>query len=1009
MNGMSRSVGRMGMIIGGGLAVLTGLAVKLAGDYQKSLNIFQSVTRATVPEMEKVDSLAKALGADLSLPATSAKDAADAMTELAKGGLSVAESMAAARGVLQMSAAAEISNADAAKIAARALGMFNMEGKDAGKVADVLANAANASTGEMSDFALGLQQSGAVAKMYGLTINDTTAALMEMADAGIAGSDAGTSLKQLLMSLIPVTAKQKEAVKDLKINLFDAKGEFIGIKGAIKQYHDALAPLPAKQRMVAMSTIFGSDAIRAANIVLLGGVEAYDAYLSRTTVTGAAADLAAAKMKGFNGALEGFKSAAETAAITVGTQFLPALTSMIGGLSSVVGFLERHKTVMLALMTATGSLAMGMVSFSIGTRVATVALMMFGSTASTATASTVGLGVAMRATGIGAVVGLIGMAVGALGGLAFGMRAGAGATDALTLSMRSYKQALDDARTSETLFAQGKLSLQSAELGVKEAMQRKNEVLKESGKGSLEYQRAVLGVKQANLLVKQSEDQIIDSAKRAATAHATTSRELAGMIPKISTLSERLGFLVSKGITPSENAAKLFATSMRKLSTDAGGSTTAAGRAALEVAKLTDRMKRVPKPEEIKAAGIFQNITKEAQKETKKTTKVLDDLAPQAGASASKVGGSVKSGVIAGVGGLGAALAAKITAEINQALAQAAKDQGAKSPAKKWIDGLGRPLGEGVVMGFLLGVKDLPTDVSTAVRTALEKGQTAVSKAQDKFRTAFDRLAEYAMRAFDSATDKMVARLKVKVKTAFGSFTYGEGDLTPAEKQLAALDEMERQRQLEQEMRDALASGDAARIAAAKLAIERDRLEKQATIEREAAEKALATGQANLEERRRRQRVALETELADLKTYLSEHPKEWKKTQDKVLKLLKGYGVNMHAAGVNLGREFAKGLLEAEADVRAAAKRLADAAASAASAASGGSGGGGGGSNTSPKLRPAGPAGAFLPTSSAPTIIESHSHIYLDARQIAESVTREQIANSRRSGAIFTSAAGVTV
>jgi hypothetical protein len=56
-----------------------------------------------------VSSLAKRLGADITLPATSAKDAADAMLELNKAGLSVKHTMAAAKGVLQLSAAAETS------------------------------------------------------------------------------------------------------------------------------------------------------------------------------------------------------------------------------------------------------------------------------------------------------------------------------------------------------------------------------------------------------------------------------------------------------------------------------------------------------------------------------------------------------------------------------------------------------------------------------------------------------------------------------------------------------------------------------------------------------------------------------------------------------------------------------------------------------------------------------------------------------------------------------------
>lgn len=331
---------KAGAVAAGGFGAAIIGAVKAAGNFEQSLNVFQSVSKASAAQMKAVSDKAKALGSDLSLPATSAKDAADAMLELSKGNLSVSQTMDAAKGVLQLSAAATIDNAQAATIVVRALKAFGLAGTDASRVADVLANAANASTGEITDFALGLQQSSAVAKMTGLTLNETTAALMQLADAGIIGSDAGTSLKTMLMSLNPETDKAKNLFRRLGIDVYDARGQFVGYRDTVGQVFDGLKQLNQEQRTAAMRTLFGSDAIRSANVNLMAGTKAFDSYLRKTEQSGTAAAVANAKMKGFNGAVQGLKSVVETLAIEIGSKALPALTELVNRFSKWIGNAE---------------------------------------------------------------------------------------------------------------------------------------------------------------------------------------------------------------------------------------------------------------------------------------------------------------------------------------------------------------------------------------------------------------------------------------------------------------------------------------------------------------------------------------------------------------------------------------------------------------------------------------------------------------------------------------------
>jgi TP901 family phage tail tape measure protein len=229
--------------------------------------------------------------------------------------LDINEVMAAAKGVLQMSAAGQLGNAEAAEITANALNVFNLEGSEAVRVADLLAAAANSSSGEVRDMADALQMSASVFATAGMEIEELVAGISLMSNAGIQGSDAGTSLKQMLLSLQAPSKNAKALMNELGINIYDASGKMLDMRSIIDIFSTQMSGLTQEQRNFALATIFGSDAVRAANIVLMGGVEAYDTMLGKVTEVGAASKLASALMEGLTGSMENLKSAFETAAI----------------------------------------------------------------------------------------------------------------------------------------------------------------------------------------------------------------------------------------------------------------------------------------------------------------------------------------------------------------------------------------------------------------------------------------------------------------------------------------------------------------------------------------------------------------------------------------------------------------------------------------------------------------------------------------------------------------------
>ena len=279
---------------GAGVAGAFQEALRLGNEFTNQINTVRAVSGATEAQLAAVSQRARELGNDTSLANTSASDAALAMSELAKGGFEVDQAMAAAKGTLQLAAAAQIDAGTAATIQAQALNSFGLEADYAAKAADVLANAANASTAEMTDIAAGLQQSGAVAHQFGLSIEDTAAALGMFANAGITGSDAGTLLKSALLAVTDQSKPAQAAIEELGLTVYDANGKFVGMSSLMDQLGQASGRMSDEQYQAATATLFGSDAMRLAGIAATDGSAGFDQMRAAVERSGAAADVAAA-------------------------------------------------------------------------------------------------------------------------------------------------------------------------------------------------------------------------------------------------------------------------------------------------------------------------------------------------------------------------------------------------------------------------------------------------------------------------------------------------------------------------------------------------------------------------------------------------------------------------------------------------------------------------------------------------------------------------------------------
>lgn len=321
------------MHIAGPLAI--GAVIKsssqLEQQFSKTMSLMQASTGATGEQMKQLDALAMKMGADTQF---SANDAAGAMLELGKAGISTSDIMGGAlQGTLLLAAAGGTDLGTAATIASNAMNTFNMRGSDMAKIASALAGGANASSASVESLGQGLQQVGPGAKNAGLSLQQTVGVLSAFDAAGIKGSDAGTSLKTMLVSLIPQTDKAKRAMADLGLEFVNADGSFKSITNIAQQLHDKLGPLSEAQRTQALSTIFGSDAARAASVLMDQGAKGLAKYIRATKDQSAAQKMADAAMKGTSGAMEKLRGSVETAELALGKALAPTIEDLANWLS----------------------------------------------------------------------------------------------------------------------------------------------------------------------------------------------------------------------------------------------------------------------------------------------------------------------------------------------------------------------------------------------------------------------------------------------------------------------------------------------------------------------------------------------------------------------------------------------------------------------------------------------------------------------------------------------------
>lgn len=293
-----------------------------------SLNLSQA-------QMDALRDTAREMGATTKF---SASEAADAMGYMALAGWDDAQVIAGIPGVLNLAAAANMDLAKASDIVTDTMTPFGMAAERAGEAADVFAYAQANSNTTVEGLGEAMKYAAPTADAFGMTLQDTAAAMGVLANAGIKGSQGGTTLNAMLRDMKNNAKNGAIAIGKTKVALTNADGSYRSYAAIIRDIDKATSSMTASQRDAALGAIFGDESLKGILATLKQGPDALDAMTEGIYACGGAAeDMAATMGDNLKGDLAILESGAQDMAIALSDWLMPAARGVVQGVTDLIG------------------------------------------------------------------------------------------------------------------------------------------------------------------------------------------------------------------------------------------------------------------------------------------------------------------------------------------------------------------------------------------------------------------------------------------------------------------------------------------------------------------------------------------------------------------------------------------------------------------------------------------------------------------------------------------------
>ena len=353
MGKMGQSIQPLGAILAGvgaaGVLAMKSFTSQAVG-FNKQAAMMEVAARSSGTAFDDLHDAAVLVGGDTRLVGVSATGAADAITGLYKAGLTTADVFGDLNGYMEdgaelggtlraaidLAAASELDMAAGADAISVAMATFGLEAEDATDIADGFVQTADASVASVSDLVAAMVNVGPTAAAFGWKMEDVNVALALLSQRGIAGAEAGTALKSMMTNLMSPTDKTQEALEELNITLYDEAGVMRSLPDIAGQLSVALSGVSEEQRNQYVQTLAGTYGMKAMNTLLAEGTGGWEEMEGAIASASTAQEIAAVQAETVAGKMEALEGAWETAGITLGEFYLPALTEAIEGMTGVV-------------------------------------------------------------------------------------------------------------------------------------------------------------------------------------------------------------------------------------------------------------------------------------------------------------------------------------------------------------------------------------------------------------------------------------------------------------------------------------------------------------------------------------------------------------------------------------------------------------------------------------------------------------------------------------------------
>ena len=320
------------------LMTAAGAAIQTGMQFDASMsNVYglMSSLNLSQDQMDALRDTAREMGATTKF---SASEAADAMGYMALAGWDDAQVIAGIPGVLNLAAAANMDLAKASDIVTDTMTPFGMAAKRAGEAADVFAYAQANSNTTVEALGEAMKYAAPTADAFGMSLQDTAAAMGVLANAGIKGSQGGTTLNAMLRDMKNNAKNGAIAIGKTKVALTNADGSYRSYAAIIRDIDKATSSMTASQRDAALGAIFGDESLKGILATLKQGPDALDAMTEGMYACGGAAeDMAATMGDNLKGDLAILESGAQDMAIALSDWLMPAARGVVQGITDMIG------------------------------------------------------------------------------------------------------------------------------------------------------------------------------------------------------------------------------------------------------------------------------------------------------------------------------------------------------------------------------------------------------------------------------------------------------------------------------------------------------------------------------------------------------------------------------------------------------------------------------------------------------------------------------------------------